>query len=144
LTLWRVPARFAPETGHGAKLRKLVTRPRHVKRQRRESPVLTPLRLILGPSRLDTGPARRHHTPSAGVDFHCLRHTFGTTLAQKGAHPKTLMSLMDHSDINLTMRLYTHSFPEDEASATDRLPDLGGTGNSQAEGSRSREEKRAG
>lgn len=61
---------------------------------------------------------------TVGVDFHCLRHTFGTTLARKGVHPKTLMGLMDHSDINMTMRLYTHSMPEDERRAMDLLPDL--------------------
>lgn len=54
-----------------------------------------------------------------------MRHTFGTTLARQGVHPKTLMSLMDHGSINLTMRLYTHSFPEDESAAVSRLPDLG-------------------
>lgn len=61
-----------------------------------------------------------------GVDFHCLRHTFGTTLARRGVHPKTLMSLMDHSDINMTMRLYTHSMPGDEIAAMELLPDLDG------------------
>lgn len=59
-----------------------------------------------------------------GVDFHCLRHTFGTTLARQGVHPKTLMSLMDHSDINMTMRMYTHSMPGDEATAMGLLPDF--------------------
>ena len=65
---------------------------------------------------------------TAGVDFHCLRHTFGTTLARQGVHPKTLMSLMDHTDINMTMRLYTHSMPGDEVAAMDLLPDLDGMG----------------
>ncbi len=37
------------------------------------------------------------------VDFHCLRHTFGSMLASSGVHPKTAQELMRHSDINLTM-----------------------------------------
>jgi integrase len=44
----------------------------------------------------------------AGVDFHCLRHTFGTRLAQAGVHPKVAQRLMRHSSIELTMQLYTH------------------------------------
>jgi len=62
------------------------------------------------------------------LDFHALRHTFGTTMARNGTHPRTLMSLMDHNTIQMTMRLYTHSFPEDQVAAVDRLPDLGGCG----------------
>lgn len=73
----------------------------------------------------------RKHAASAGidtrgVDFHCLRHTFGTSLARRGVHPKTLMELMDHSSIQLTMQLYVHSMPEDERTAVSGLPDLGG------------------
>ena len=37
------------------------------------------------------------------LDFHSLRHTFGTLLAASGIHPKTAQQLMRHSDINLTM-----------------------------------------
>jgi len=62
------------------------------------------------------------------LDFHALRHTFGTTMARNGTHPRTLMSLMDHQTIQMTMRLYTHSFPEDEVAAVNRLPDLGECG----------------
>lgn len=61
---------------------------------------------------------------TGGVDFHCLRHTFGTTLARQGVHPKTLMALMDHATIQMTMKLYTHSMPEDEQAAMRKLPDL--------------------
>ena len=60
--------------------------------------------------------------PAEKLDFHALRHTFGTTLARKGVHPKTLMRLMDHQDINITMRYYTHAFPEDEWAAVAQLP----------------------
>ncbi|MEM1212959.1 MAG: site-specific integrase [Planctomycetota bacterium] len=62
---------------------------------------------------------------TVGVDFHCLRHSYGTSLARRGVHPKTLMELMDHSSIELTMRLYVHSFPDDEVRAVHGLPDLG-------------------
>lgn len=57
-------------------------------------------------------------------DFHALRHQFGSMLAAKGVHPKTAQSLMRHSDINLTMALYTHSLVEQEFAAVESLPDL--------------------
>ena len=70
--------------------------------------------------------AKECGVPTEGLDFHALRHTFGTTMARNGTHPRTLMSLMDHKTIQMTMKLYTHSFPEDEVAAVGRLPDLGG------------------
>ena len=42
------------------------------------------------------------------LDFHSLRHTFGTNLARAGVAPKVAQELMRHSDINLTMMTYTH------------------------------------
>jgi integrase len=41
------------------------------------------------------------------VDFHSLRLTFGTNLVLSGAHPRVVQELMRHSDIRLTMKLYT-------------------------------------
>ena len=58
------------------------------------------------------------------ADFHSLRHTTGSFLAVTGASPKVAQSIMRHSDINLTMGVYTHSYREDEAAAVDKLPDL--------------------
>ena len=43
-------------------------------------------------------------------DFHALRGELGTLLSASGTHPKVAQSIMRHSDINLTMSLYTHSF----------------------------------
>lgn len=58
------------------------------------------------------------------LDFHALRHTFGTLLARAGVAPKVAMDLMRHSDINLTMKLYSHTVVKDRAAALDALPDL--------------------
>ncbi len=63
--------------------------------------------------------------PDRGLwDFHCLRHTFGTMLAASGVHPKTAQALMRHSNISLTMDLYTHSLPDLEATAINSLPNF--------------------
>jgi integrase len=41
------------------------------------------------------------------VDVHSLRTTFGTYLAMSGVAPRTAMELMRHSEIGLTMKVYT-------------------------------------
>ncbi len=58
------------------------------------------------------------------LDFHALRHTFGSLLAASGIHPKVAQELMRHSDINLTMSRYTHVFHGQEADAVAKLPDF--------------------
>ena len=83
-------------------------------------------------------------TGNGKLDFHSLRHTFGTMLAASGVHPKTAQDLMRHSDINLTMSRYTHTLRGQESEAVESLPDLSlpnkqahkatGTDNSVADG----------
>jgi integrase len=70
------------------------------------------------------------YTDDAGrdVDFHSLRHTFGTWLARGGVHPKVAQDLMRHSTINLTMGLYTHVTLQDHAAALQNLPPLPASG----------------
>ena len=63
-------------------------------------------------------------TDSGKLDFHALRHTFGSLLAASGVHPKTAQELMRHSDINLTMSRYTHVFRGQESQAVAKLPDF--------------------
>jgi integrase len=63
-------------------------------------------------------------------DFHCLRHETGTLLADAGVNPKTAQSIMRHSDINLTMSLYTHTLRGAESEAISKLPNLSGTASS--------------
>ena len=58
------------------------------------------------------------------ADFHSLRHTTGSLLAASGVHPKVAQSIMRHSDINLTMSIYTHTLRGQEAEAVKNLPDL--------------------
>ena len=58
------------------------------------------------------------------ADFHALRHTTGTLLALGVVNPKTAQTLMRHSDINLTMSLYTHTLAGQEAAAIASLPNL--------------------
>jgi len=57
-------------------------------------------------------------------DFHSLRHETGTLLAASGVDVKTAQTLMRHSDVNLTMSIYTHTLRGAESKAVAKLPDL--------------------
>jgi integrase len=58
-------------------------------------------------------------------DFHSLRHQTGTLLAASGVHPKTAQDIMRHSDINLTMSLYTHTLRgQKQKAVSDAFKDL--------------------
>jgi len=74
--------------------------------------------------RKDLALANVHCDGREKLDFHSLRHTFGTMLAASGVHPKTAQDLMRHSDINLTMSRYTHTLRGQQAKAVESLPNL--------------------
>lgn len=40
--------------------------------------------------------------------FHCLRHTYASTLVLNGANIKDVQSLLGHSDIKITLNTYSH------------------------------------
>jgi len=56
------------------------------------------------------------------ADFHANRHTFITNLGKAGVSPKTTQTLARHSDIRLTMNVYSHTDLEEKADAIRRLP----------------------
>ena len=58
------------------------------------------------------------------ADFHGLRHTFITNLGKAGVNPKTAQILARHSDISLTMNIYTHVNREAEVAAINALPNV--------------------
>ena len=49
----------------------------------------------------------KRNTEGRTVDIHSLRTTFGTYLAISGVPPRVAMELMWHSEIGLTMKVYT-------------------------------------
>lgn len=57
-------------------------------------------------------------------DFHSLRHETGTLLATSGVEPKVAQELLRHSDINLTMSIYTHTLKGEKSRAVAKLPNL--------------------
>ncbi|MCL2305651.1 MAG: tyrosine-type recombinase/integrase [Planctomycetaceae bacterium] len=75
------------------------------------------------------------HKNSAGkyADFHCLRHTFITNLVRAKVSPKAAQTLARHSDISLTMNVYTHISEEEQIEAINSLPDIAGLGKNESQ-----------
>ena len=46
------------------------------------------------------------------LTFHGLRHGFASLLAAQGIHPRTAMELLGHSQLSLTIDVYSHVAPE--------------------------------
>ena len=76
--------------------------------------------------RLDLEAAGMPYRDAEGhvCDFHALRHSYVSLLARSGVHPKGAQELARHSDIKLTMNVYTHTRLHDLAGAVDALPPL--------------------
>ena len=58
------------------------------------------------------------------ADFHSLRHSYGSLLAKSGVAPRVAMALMRHTDMRLTMNVYTDPHIFDLAGAVEKLPTL--------------------
>ena len=68
------------------------------------------------------------------ADFHANRHTFITNLCKAEISPKTVQTLARHSDIRLTMNLYSHVDLEDQSAAISKLPGISGEEGGRAAG----------
>ena len=47
-------------------------------------------------------------SPLPHITPHVCRHTFCSNMAKSGMNPKTLQYIMGHSDISVTLNVYTH------------------------------------
>lgn len=56
--------------------------------------------------------------------FHALRHTYATTLFEKGVPLKTVSELLGHSDISITANIYTHVMPKVKEDAAEQLNEI--------------------
>lgn len=59
------------------------------------------------------------------LDLHALRATFGTNLTLAGVAPRTVQELMRHSDMKLTMKIYTDTSHLPLAESVAKLPGSG-------------------
>ena len=72
------------------------------------------------------------------ADFHSNRHTFITNLERAGVSPRVAQTLARHSDIRLTMSIYTHIGLHDQTVAITSLPAPPGNGHGNGEKPRSK------
>ncbi len=52
------------------------------------------------------------------IRLHDTRHTCASLLAAAGTHPRTIMGILGHSQIGVTMNVYTHVTTEDQRVAS--------------------------
>ncbi len=55
------------------------------------------------------------------IRFHDLRHTSATVLLSLGIHPKVVQEMLGHSQIGITMDVYSHALPTMQADAVGKL-----------------------
>lgn len=55
--------------------------------------------------------------------MHVLRHTFATRCIEAGMKPKTLQTILGHSNIGITMNLYVHTTEEQKHKEIDLIAD---------------------
>ena len=60
------------------------------------------------------------------IRFHDLRHSAATILLGMGVHPKVVQELLGHSNISITMNIYSHVLPSMQQEAMNKLDDLFG------------------
>lgn len=58
------------------------------------------------------------------VSFHALRHTAATLLLLQGVHPKVVQERLGHSNISMTLDIYSHLIPSMGRAAADQLDAL--------------------
>jgi site-specific recombinase XerD len=58
-----------------------------------------------------------------GLRFHDLRHNFANKLVENGVDIVTVSELLGHSDINLTVKRYSHPSPSHKKQAVESLID---------------------
>ena len=56
--------------------------------------------------------------------MHILRHTFATRCIEAGMKPKTLQTILGHSNIGITMNLYVHITEEEKHKEIEKIADF--------------------
>lgn len=56
--------------------------------------------------------------------MHTFRHTFATRCIEAEVNPKTLQTILGHSDISLTLNLYTHTTAEQMKKEMEKLSEI--------------------
>ena len=62
-----------------------------------------------------------YRVPMPKVTPHVCRHTYCSNCARAGMNPKTLQYLMGHSEIGVTLNVYTHMGYDDAKAELERI-----------------------
>jgi integrase len=101
-------------------------------------------RLLVGPAYTDLGLVFTHQDGSplhpdttsrnfrhraaelglAPIRLHDLRHTWATLALEAGVHPKVVQERLGHSNVSITLDLYSHVSPAMQTDAADRVAAL--------------------
>lgn len=68
-----------------------------------------------------------YYCDKAGIprfSMHTLRHTFATRCIEAGMRPKTLQTILGHSNISITMNLYVHVTDEEKIKELSSIEDM--------------------
>ncbi len=58
------------------------------------------------------------------IRFHDLRHSAATLLLSLGVHAKVVQEMLGHTQISMTMDIYSHVLPSMQQDAVSRLNEL--------------------
>lgn len=58
------------------------------------------------------------------IRFHDLRHTWASHALQAGVHPKVVQERLGHSDIAVTLNVYSHTIPAMDQEAAETVAAL--------------------
>jgi integrase len=58
------------------------------------------------------------------IRFHDLRHSAATLLLEKGIHPKIVSDMLGHSQVGITLNLYSHVTPTMQRQAAEAMDAL--------------------
>lgn len=58
------------------------------------------------------------------IRFHDLRHTAATLMMGWGVHPKVVSEMLGHSQVSITLDLYSHVTPTMQREATDAMDEV--------------------
>lgn len=58
------------------------------------------------------------------IRFHDLRHTSATLLLSAGVHPKIVQERLGHSQISVTLDIYSHVLPTMQVEAAGRMEQM--------------------
>jgi len=58
------------------------------------------------------------------IAWHSFRHTHATQLAEVGESLRTAQSLLGHSDLEITLNVYTHAIPDAQRRAVDKVAEV--------------------